>query len=374
MDIAINGRGLAAAAGGTKTYVEQIIPSLVTSAPHNRYAVLHDSREHNGAFPGCEDVFLSAPHRLLWENVVLSKAIRKRQPDLLFCPKLFVPWFIPRRIKTVVVVHDLLYFRVNKDPIQEYLAADVLYTRLFLKGSLRRADAVVCVSENTRQDVLKLFDLDPARVHAVYHGVKLPSEDEVSDTAQDRMRNRYGVDGPFIFYCGSLSPRKNIVRALEAFAAITSDVPHAFVVTGGKSWKDRSVFEAVTRLGLEERFVRLGHVATEDMPALFSAAGLFVYPSLYEGFGMPILEAMACGCPVLASNTSSIPEVAGDAAVLVDPTDTEAMSAQMLRILTDRQFADSLRSQGRKRAAMFTWQDSARRLMDLFESCVSTTI
>ncbi|MDP6631202.1 MAG: glycosyltransferase family 1 protein [Kiritimatiellia bacterium] len=366
MHIAINGRGLRSSVGGTKTYMERIIPALATTAPQNRYTLCHGSSDHRGIYPGVEDVFLSAPHRLLWENAVLPKAIRALGPNLLFCPKLFVPWFTPRHIKTVVVVHDLLYFKVAKTHIREYLPADVLYVRLFLQGSLKRADAVICVSEHTRNDVIALFDVDPGRVHSVHHGVLLPSEGEVSAAARDSARRRYGLTQPFIFYCGSLSPRKNMVRALEAFATISDTVPHAFVVTGGKSWKDQPVFDAVKRLGLEDRFVCLGHVADEDMPAMFSAADLFVYPSLYEGFGMPVLEAMACGCPVLASNTSSIPEVAGDAAHLTDPVDTDAMSQGMLRILTDPSCADNLRRLGRERAAAFTWEESASRLLAIF--------
>jgi glycosyltransferase involved in cell wall biosynthesis len=368
MHIAINARGLETSMGGVKTYLEKIIPALLDQDALNRYTVFHSSSDHRAAFPGAEDVYFTAPHRLLWENAYLPAAIQRAKPDLLFCPKNFVPWFTSRRIKTVAVVHDLLYYQLGEDYLPEYLPEDVAYTRMFLRRSLKRTDRIVAVSDNTRQDLLRLFGLDAKQLSVIHHGVSIPAEDEVSDVACQGVRERYTIRNPFIFYCGSLSPRKNIVRVLEAFAMIADKVPHDFVVTAGKSWKDTPVFEAAERLGLTHRFIQLGHVSTEDMPALYGAADCFVYPSLYEGFGMPILEAMACGCPVLTSNTSSIPEVAGDAAAMVDPLNTQAISELLLRILTDSHFSENLRRRGAERAAMFTWESSARRLIDVFES------
>lgn len=368
MKIGINARGLSIPVGGVASYLERLIPKLIRVDSTNSYVIFHSSRGHIGSFVGAREVFISPRHPFLWENVSLPLAARRYGIDTLFCPKNLIPLLLPRDIRTVAVVLDLLYFPVMGQRFSEYLWQDTLYMRLFLRRSLRRTDRIVAISENTRRDVEKLCPAVANRIVTVHLGVDQPPEGFLSDERRRSVRDRYGLKAPFFFYCGSLSPRKNIVRALEAFAAIRERIPHSFVVTAGKSWKDRPVFDAVGRLNLSDRFVKLGAVPEDDMPALYGMADMFIYPSLYEGFGLPVLEAMACGCPVLTSNTSSLPEVAGDAAVMVDPRETQAIASGMLRILTDRAEAHRLRRKGLERSRLLTWEETARNMVSAFNS------
>ncbi|MBN1268357.1 MAG: glycosyltransferase family 4 protein [Kiritimatiellae bacterium] len=372
MKIGIMARGLSVEIGGPTTYLERIIPLLPQADPQNEYIIFHNSERHRGTFAGYREVFHGSRSAFLWENAWFPRAVRREKPDVIFCPKNLVPWFIPRRIRTVITVHDLLYFPIAGVYISEYLPADVLYMRLFFRRSVRRADTIVAVSENTRRDLIRLFQAPPDKIRAIPHGVEMPRPEQVSKSRTEEVRRKYGLDKPYIFYSGSLSPRKNMARVVEAFAGIADRVPHDLVVTAGKSWKDEAVFEAAAKYGLPSRFKRLGTVPGDDLPALYAAADLFVYVSLYEGFGMPILEAMACGCPVLASNTSAMPEAAGEAAVLVDPRNTAAIGDAMLKILTDPGLAGNLREKGTRRAQECTWARTAQGLVEAFGAAAPT--
>lgn len=367
MRIGISARGLSAQSGGVRSYIEKLIPWLIREDLANEYVIFHAQADLRGSFGNAEDVLVKAVHPVLWENHALVRALRASSVDLLFGPKNLLPRAQPPGTRTVVTVHDLLYFPLRGVEYREYKWLDIIYMRVILPRVLQRADQIVAVSQNTRRDLLELFSLQSEIVHVVPHGC---DEEAVSPEAVKRVRMRHGLRKPYVFYPGSLSPRKNVARAVEAFATIGSDIEHDFVVTAGKSWLDTEVYRTVRRLGLEDRFHVLGHVNDEEVRALYTGADACVYVSLYEGFGFPVLEAMACGCPVLTSNTSSLPEVAGDAALLVDPRDTKAIAAGLKRLLSDPAAADCYRSRGRERAATFTWRRCARETISVFEAAM----
>lgn len=198
-------------------------------------------------------------------------------------------------------------------------------------------------------------------------GGERPKAEAVAAERVAAVRARYQLGSPYVFYAGSLSPRKNMVRGVRAFARLAKDFPHDLVVTAGKSWRDREVEDEVDRCGLRGRFRRLGAVAEEDLPALYAGADVFFFPSLYEGFGLPVLEAMACGCPVVAANTSSIPEAADGAALLVDPCDVEAMADALGRMLMENKLAAKHRELGYRRAAACSWDRTVRALLNVME-------
>lgn len=318
--------------------------------------------------PGVKPVWVRAPHPVWWEWVSLSRSIRANPPDVLFAPKTLLPPGLPPGVKTLSLVLDLLYFSIRGNRFREYKKRDIAYNRLFYRASCRRATALACISEHTRQDLLLVCpDLAPDRVHVVPLGVEMPDPEAVSAARVAEVRARHRLDKPYVFHVGSLSPRKNMVRGVRAWARLAEKMPHDLVVTAGKSWNDRAVEEEVDRCGLRSRFRRLGAVPEADMPALYAGADVFFFPSLYEGFGLPVLEAMACGCPVVASNASAIPEAAGEAAVLVNPEDEEAMAAALFRVLAEPARADDLRAAGRRRASSCTWDRTVRGWLDLME-------
>jgi glycosyltransferase involved in cell wall biosynthesis len=190
---------------------------------------------------------------------------------------------------------------------------------------------------------------------------------------RDRLRRRFGLNEPYILYVGALTLRKNIARALEAFAELNSSHPGlCFVLAGPSTWKKTPIASLLERLGITERVLLTGPLTDDDLPALYNGADLFVFPSLYEGFGLPPLEAMACGTPVVTSNASSLPEVVGDAAITVDPYDVDALSGAMRRVLTDPCLRDEMRQKGLARASGFTWERTARETVSVYRQVLAS--
>jgi len=235
--------------------------------------------------------------------------------------------------------------------------------------SARKAHHVIAVSEATRRDLIELYHISPAKITVLYHGIS-PAFRRVEDAGTlAAIRHKYGLaERPFVLSVGTIQPRKNYRRLIQAFAHLDESL--ALVIAGSKGWHYEDVFGEVSRQGLAERVHFLGFVADADLPALYSAASLFVYPSLYEGFGLPVLEAMTCGTPVVASNQSALPEVVGQAGLLVDPRDVKALAAAMSRLLADKDLHQKLAQAGHVRAANFTWGNMAVKLIALYQQLI----
>lgn len=282
---------------------------------------------------------------------------------------LFAPNFVPPPTGTsrlVLTVHDLAY--------RLFPETAPLATRRWLRRldrALRQAAAVIVPSEATRRDLVDLYRVDPGKVTVVYHGVdrelyRPPPIEEV-----ERARKRFGIHGAYLLFVGGIEPRKNLPRLIEAYASLPDDARPRLVVAGSSvPWNPEGRIELDRALGMLPSRVRggisfTGYVSERDKVALLGGAEALVLPSLYEGFGFPVIEAMASDTPVLASDVSSLPEVAGDAAVLVDPRDTGAIAGGMLRLVQDRKLRDRLRALGRARLSSFTWEESARRTAEV---------
>lgn len=369
--IAVMARGLSVPVGGVRRYIEQMVRRLPLVDPESTYGIFHNSERHVGTFSMGEEVYHPTRNTWWWENAWFPSAVKRWKADVVFCPKNLVPFGLPSSVRVVTCLLDMAYFPVRGSYLAEYKFLDVAYMRLALPHSLARSDHLVCISDHTRADVHELFDVPAKRMSTVLLGVEQPAEDALTEEKLKEVRQAYNLYQPYVFYAGSLSPRKNISRLVRALASIADQVPHQLVVTGGKSWKDRAVFEAVESSGFQDRFVQLGAVPDEDMPALYRMADVFTFPSLFEGFGLPVLEAMACGCPVLTSSTTSLPEAAGDAAVLIDPIDEQAIAHTLLRMLTDEEERSTWRERGLRRAVEMNWNRTARGLVDVFHQVVS---
>ena len=261
--------------------------------------------------------------------------------------------------RALVTVHDLTFLRVP-DAADPRLAA---FLTAAVPRAVARADHILADSAHTRRDLSELLHVPPDKVSVVYPGVA-PRFRRVDDPAAlAAVRARYGLDGPFILGLGTLEPRKNLARLIEAFARLAArGLPHSLVLAGGRGWLYDPIFAQVERLGVKERVRFLGYVADDDLPALYSLADAFAFPSLYEGFGLPPLEALACGTPTVVSNTSSLPEVVGDAALQVDPTDVDALAEALVRLVTDAALRGRLRAVGPPQAARFSWSAAAAAL------------
>ena len=355
-------RSVVARRTGTETYSLKLIQGLLDLRPAHRFRLYFNRAPEPGLFSQRAEQRVM-PFPRLWTHLRLSWEMWRDPPDVLFVPSHVLPLVHPRR--TVVTVHDLGY--------QTYPQAHTLSQNLYLRWSTRfnarNASRVLADSEATRQDLIRWYNVPEQKIAVVY-----PGRDETLAPVDDpgvlaATRARYGLAARYLLYVGTLHPRKNLVRLVQAFAATLEQAPKGLqlVLAGQKGWLYDEILAQVRKLGLEERVVLTGYVPDEDLPALLSGALAFVYPSLYEGFGFPVLEAMACGTPVVCSDVSSLPEVAGDAALRVDPLDVEALAGALVRVMVEEDLRAGLMTRGMEQIQRFSWQRCAQETLAILE-------
>jgi glycosyltransferase involved in cell wall biosynthesis len=309
-----------------------------------------------------------APVRVVWEQVVQPWTLGRIGADLVHGPAFVGPVLAP--CPAVVTIHDLSFLRFPA----LFRPANRLYLTVLTRLSARRARRLIAVSAETASEATRLLGVPAERIDVVYHGVDpifrpLPAGEVAA------FRQRRGLPERFVLFVGTLEPRKNLVRLVEAFARICGGTDGrkraSLVLAGGKGWLYDELFARVEALGLEEQVVFPGYVAGDELPLWYNAATVLAYPSLYEGFGLPVLEAQACGTPVLTSNVSSLPEAAGGAALMVDPYDVEALAAGLHRLLVDESLRHELRERGLAHAGQFSWPRTAEETVRVYWRALS---
>lgn len=356
--------------GGIGRYTRELLRALAEVDSKNKYRVFYASRTRPHPLPPLPANFHITP--LPFHDIWLARLWhRARVPflvnwitgpiDIFHSPDFTLPP-TSRRTRTLLTVHDLSFVR---DP--ESAAPGLRrYLEVVVPRSVARADHILADSLATRDDLVELYGTAPQKISVLYSGVNDTFQPVKNLKALEAVRARYTLrSGPFILAVSSLQPRKNFVRLIQAFAQL----PHPdlnLVIAGGRGWLYDSIFAEVERLKLNGRVIFPGFVADTDLPALYSAARVLAYPSLYEGFGLPMLEAMACGTPVVASTASCLPEVAGDAALLVPPTDVEALAHALDQTLNDENVRAQLIAKGAERVLQFSWEKSARELVEIY--------
>lgn len=355
---------------GIGRYTRGLVAGLHALAPADAITLLVAADALGGLatstlpFPTRRIPLASRHQAILWHRLHLPLPADwfAGEVDIYHSPDFVLPPL--RRAHGVMTVHDLSFRQVPDcaDPgLRRYLERAVPH-------ALRRAARILADSHSTKHDLMTLLDVDAARIDVVYPGVG-PAYRPVSDEAQRQViRQRYGLDRPFIFSVGTLEPRKNYGRLIQAYAAVRARerLPHQLVIAGGQGWLYQSIFDTVRQLDLQENVRFLGYVDEADLPALYSLADAFAFPSRYEGFGIPVIEAMACGTPVITANNSSLPEAAGDAALLVAAEDVDGLAQAIGQVLTDDVLRSTLRQRGFSQAARFTWADAAQSLLHAY--------
>ena len=301
------------------------------------------------------------PIRIGWMQMRAAAALATVRPDVAHFTNGMIPFGSP--VPTVVTVHDMslrLYPRCH--PVRR-----LLLNRPLMHFAIRQASAIVTVSHSARRDLLSLHGVPPDRVRVV-HEAASPVFRPIADRAMlESIRARYSLPERFVLYVGTIEPRKNLVRLMTAFTnARRAGMPHQLVCVGPYGWASRDLSGHIERLGLGDAVHFTGYIPFEHLPAIYNLGEFFVFPSLYEGFGLPVVEAMACGIAVLTSNTSSLGEVAADAAATVDPTDTDAIADAMLRLSGDPDLRRELSTRGLRRARTFSWTQTARDMLAVY--------
>lgn len=366
--IGVDGTPLLGQRSGVGYYTSHLLEALLETNPEWEY-LLYSNRPLNGLEPSLsgairiEDHF---PHsRWVWMQTMLPGAIRRSQPDLVHFTNALAPLWQPAPF--VLTIHDASLFVYG----HYHPRARHLTIRLMLPLVARRASAIITVSQHSCSELTRVLRLPPEKLYVVYEA-PAPRFRPISDEAcLTSLRQKYKLPDDFILFVGTLEPRKNLTRLVRALArARDHGLSHHLVLAGPSGWMTGEFYKEVESLGLKDVVHHLGYVPVEDLPALFSMATLFAFPSLYEGFGLPPLEAMACGTPVLTSNRSSMAEICGDAAYLVEPESEESIAEGLCTLLADADLRQMLRRRGLAHAAQFSWQRAARETSEVYRRVV----
>jgi glycosyltransferase involved in cell wall biosynthesis len=306
------------------------------------------------------------PRRLQWQQIELPQRARAEHANLLHVPGFDAPRIKPCPV--VLTVHDLIgmIFPQNLPPVGRW------YWSRWLPASICSADLIIVDSVATQRDVTTMLKIDEDRIHVVPLGVdkrfSLCGEDMIQS-----LQTKHALPERFILYVGTLEPRKGIDTLIDAIAALPAKTSLPLVLAGKKGWYWDRIQSRLQANNMQHRVHLLGYVSDEDLPTLYSAASVFAFPSRYEGFGLPVLEAMACGTPVITTNVSSLPEVVGDAAIQVPPDQPDALAHALHHVLSDPTLAQTMKDAGLARARGFTWERTARETIAVYKKALATT-
>jgi len=362
--VAVDGRlANEAEPAGVGRYTAGMLRGLRTVAPEMALRIYLDAPPR-AEFPLASDEaeIRVLPRKAFWTHRILGPALRKERCDVFLSPLTQLPHFCP--LPAVAVIHDLAYY----DYGEHFTWRQRLIAQMQTRYVVGRATMLAADSEATRQDVLARFKLAPQRVRVTLAGVDERFRPAELGSARLRLAEKYGIEGPYLLYVGRLQPRKNLVRLMEAFDQLKTArpaCPHRLVIAGGSGWMMEGIAAAKRNAVHGDAIHFPGRIDEEDLPALYTCADIFLLVSLWEGFGLPVLEAMACGTPVITANCSSLPEVAGDFAVLVDPCDTKAIAQAIASLLDDASTRECLQVAGQARAREFSWEAAATKLAKL---------
>jgi glycosyltransferase involved in cell wall biosynthesis len=369
MRIGFEASALQGCKSGVGYYAENLLSGMMSVAPQHDY-VLFSNRDFGDAplpLPGerlCDRSLI--PARAAWMQTALPASMRRAAPDVCHFPNYLAPLASP--CPYGVTIHDMTLYITPRFHRFKKLVLD----RTLLPHVARRAAGIITVSNSASEDIVRHLRVPREKVRVVMNAVA-PIFRPVTDAARlSAVLARYGLTVPYILFVGTIEPRKNIARLVQAFARLKrAGFPHKLVLVGQPGWHYQPIYAVIERQGIARDVIVTGYVPLEDLPVLYSGAECMAFPSLYEGFGLPVLEAMACGAPVVTSTSSSLAEVAGDAALLVDPYSVEQIADALARIHNDPHVAGDLTSRGLARAARFTWENAARATLDLYETVLA---
>lgn len=370
MRVAYDARPLSQNKAGIGKYLESLLGQVISNNAVAMDIILCSNRE----------IFLSEENSVelvgrkyttgksnsnLWLQISVPGLLKQNNIDLFHGTMSVLPLF--SNVPSVITIYDMVLEIFPKTMHWK----NWLPLKLLMRASAKKASRIIAISENTKRDIVKFLGVPCEKIKVIYLGVDKPFSPVEKEDDSDILC-KYGLTPGFLLNVGTIEPRKNLLRLLKAYKMVVSDngLMLKLVVAGGHGWLNKGIYEEVNLLGLSENVVFTGYVPDSELPALYRSASAFVYPSLYEGFGLPPLEAMACGTPVISSNVSSIPEVVGDAGILVDPYRPEEIARAICTVLENSDLRDRLKREGLARAGLFTWDKTARETIKLYQEII----
>lgn len=370
MRIGINALLLKRQKTGTISYIYNLINSLNKIDRKNEY-VLFTNQQFQENDLSLQDNFLikklglleqNPYQRIWWEQFHLSKVLTRLKIDLLHSPSQVT--LLNSSTKLILTIHELTYLIYPEFlPKHKYL-----YYRYFVPLSIYKADKIIAVSDNLKKDILRFFKLPQDKIEVIYCGVNHIFRPIDKNIAKNAIRKRFGITDDYILYVGTIEPKKNLKRLIEAYYQLKKDVNrYKLVIAGPKGWLYSEIYKTIKKLNIANDIIFTGYLHSQGLLFLYNAASVFVYPSFYEGFGLPVVEAMACGIPVITSNTSALPEVAKDAAILINPLDTKDLLESIKAVLDNPVLVKELSIKGLNRARQFSWEETAKKTLNIYE-------
>jgi glycosyltransferase involved in cell wall biosynthesis len=365
MRIGIDAHALGSGSSGNETYYQQLLQHLAKAATNgNQYVVYYTHPAGARLVPSSEKLYLKRirPATPLWRIPVgFPLEFRKEKLDVFHAQHIIPPLC---KCKTVTTIPDIAY-----EHFPEFFSRfETLRSKVLIRRSADRADHIITVSDYSKKDIVKTYDIDPRKITVTYEGAGDQYFPRDKEKCREQIAAKYGVTAPFVLYVGRLQERKNLPRLLSAYARLRKDgVDEKLVLVGKKDWMFGNIHAYVESLGLATSVTFAGYVPSADLPAFYNAAEAFVYPSIFEGFGLPVMEAMACGLPVLTSFGSSLEEIAGDAAVLVEPLSEESITKGLGKLLGDLRLRVRLGQAGLVRSASLSFEKTAERTIEVYE-------
>jgi glycosyltransferase involved in cell wall biosynthesis len=373
MRIAIDARIAHYTGAGIGQYTTHLAQALAKQDSQNEYVILQSRKDHrvlvNG--PNVRRMSLWTPsHNRMEQDLLAAEfSLRRLDFDLLHSPD-FIPPLRLTGFKSVITVHDLAFLRWP-----HFMTADAARYYGQVDHAVKRADAIIAVSESTKGDLVRLLGVPPEKITVVYEAADPVYRPIPPEEAWASLKSKYPLPEEFILFVGTIEPRKNIGTLLRAYRRLRDDYKHTagLVLAGSVGWLADQVFEDVEQLGLKDHVTFLGRVENGNLVYLYNLARCLAHPAYYEGFGLTPLEAMACGTPVVTSNGSALPEVVGDAALMVDPNGDEALAVALQRLLTDHTLRTSLREKGLARARTFSWERAADHTLAVYRDLLGAS-
>ncbi len=366
---------------GTGYYTQKLIEFLGRADSENKYVLFcpkgyKADLEHPGMFDYPNFRFIELRSRsqaavAIWRQLSLPAQLRKLKIDLVHFPSFIAS--LRSDTPSVVTVHDLCFALFP----EAFSTLRRIYYRSIIPQSVKRCDSVIADSDSTRKDILERLNAEDDRVRTVHLGVDpVRFFRVIRESERERLREQYNLPKEFILYVGTLEPRKNVARLIRAFdyGIVSRGLSHHLVIAGRKGWLFDDIFREVRALNLEDRVHFPGFIPPSHLAALYSMTRALAYPSLYEGFGLPCLEAMSCGAPVITSDRSSLPELVGDCALIVDPTSVDSIAGALNKICSDDELHKVLSEKGPRRASHFSWLTTAKKTVEVYNRTISEAL
>jgi len=350
---------------GTRIYIQNLLKNFGLEDTRDRFLIYHRKKFNSQLeFPEFENYeIIKKPFPFWWTQTRFAWEVFREKPDILWMPMHSLPFFRPKKTRTIVTIHDLA-FKFFPD---HFPKKDLRRLNFFTDYAVRHSDKLIAISNSTKRDILKIYPkIKEEKIKVIYHGYdKSLFKSDIPEQEIRKTNSKFKIqNSKFILYVGTIQPRKNIGKLIEAFQILRREKKFenlGLVIAGSPGWLSENVIEKIQKT---PGVITTGKFETNDLPALIAGAQVFVLPSLYEGFGLPVLEAMACGTPVAAADNSSLREIAQDAGMLFEPSSSEKIAKALQQILENENLQDNLRKKGLERAKYFSWDKCAKETLD----------